>query len=78
MVATASVPVKHRLKALRQAHGLAIYGLAVRARCSPTTIGAVERWGYRPSVGVCERIAAALDVPVEAIWPELTPHDAEG
>ncbi len=51
MVATASVPVKHRLKALRQAHGLAIYGLAVRARCSPTTIGAVERWGYRPSVG---------------------------
>jgi DNA-binding XRE family transcriptional regulator len=76
MFATDAVPVTHRLRALRQARGLAIYGLAVRARCSPTTIGAVERWGYRPSVVVCERLAAALDVPVEVIWPELTPHDA--
>jgi DNA-binding XRE family transcriptional regulator len=77
MVATEPVPVKHRLRSLRQAHGLAIYGLAVRARCSPTTIGAAERWGYRPSIAVCTRIAAALDVRVEAIWPELTPHAAE-
>lgn len=78
MGTTGSVSVKHRLTSLRHAQGLAIYGLAVRARCSPTTIGAVERWGYRPSVGVCERIVAALDVPVETIWSELTPHDAEG
>jgi DNA-binding XRE family transcriptional regulator len=77
MVATVMVPVQHRLTSLRQAQGLAIYGLAVRARCSPTTIGAVERWGYRPSMAVCARIAAALDVPVEVIWPELTPHAAE-
>ena len=77
MVATVTVPVKHRLTSLRHAHGLAIYGLAVRARCSPTTIGAIERWGYRPSVAVCARIAAALDVRVEVIGPELTPHDAE-
>jgi hypothetical protein len=28
-------------------------------------------------MAVCARIAAALDVPVEVIWPELTPHAAE-
>jgi DNA-binding XRE family transcriptional regulator len=78
MGATGTVAVQHRLRALRRAQGLAIYGLAVRARCSPTTIGAVERWGYRPSTAVCARIAAALDVPVEVVWPELTPHAAEG
>jgi DNA-binding XRE family transcriptional regulator len=59
-----------RLRALRLERGLAIYGLAVRAQCSPTTLGAVERWGYRPSTAVCERIAAALEVSVEDIWPE--------
>jgi DNA-binding XRE family transcriptional regulator len=64
------VSMKHPLRALRQERRLAIYGLAARAQCSPTTIGAVERWGYRPSAAVCERLAAALDVPVEVIWPE--------
>jgi DNA-binding XRE family transcriptional regulator len=59
-----------RLRDLRQQRGLAIYGLAVRARCSPSTIGAAERWGYRPSSAVCDRIAAALEVTVEDIWPE--------
>jgi DNA-binding XRE family transcriptional regulator len=78
MSATDKVPEQHGLRSLRQARGLAIYGLAVRARCSPTTIGAVERWGYRPSAVVRRRLAAALEVPVEAIWPELATHDAEG
>ena len=59
-----------RMKALRVERGLAIYGLAVRARCSPTTIGAIERWGYRPSAAVCERLAAALGVTVADILPE--------
>jgi DNA-binding XRE family transcriptional regulator len=72
MFAAETVPTNNRLRSLRQARGWAIYGLAVRARCSPTTIGAAERWGYRPSVVVCERIAAALGVPVEAIWPAQT------
>jgi len=59
-----------RLKTLRLGRGLAIYGLAVRAQCSPTTIGAIERWGHQPSAAVCERIAAALQVTVAEIWPE--------
>jgi DNA-binding XRE family transcriptional regulator len=78
MRAAETVPTNNRLRSLRQARGWAIYGLAVRAGCSPTTIGAAERWGYRPSAAVCERIAVALDVPIEVIWPELTPHAAEG
>jgi lambda repressor-like predicted transcriptional regulator len=76
MQATDSITGSHPVKSLRLARGLAIYGLAVRARCSPTTIGAVERWGYRSSVPVCERIAAALEVLVEVIWPEQVTDDA--
>lgn len=29
----------------------------------------VERWGYLPSAPTRAKIAAALDVPVDAIWP---------
>ena len=70
MLVTETGSENTRLKTLRQQRGLAIYGLAVRAQCSPTTLTAVERWGYRPSAAVCERIAAALEVSVEDIWPE--------
>ena len=58
-----------RLRALRLARGLAGYGLAVHAKCSPSTIGAIERWGHRPSAAVCARIATALGVTVADIWP---------
>jgi DNA-binding XRE family transcriptional regulator len=77
MCAAETVPTNNRLRCLRQARGWAIYGLAVRARCSPTTIGAAERWGYRPSANVCQRIAEALGVPLETIWPEQGQDDAE-
>lgn len=70
MLVTETGSENTRLKTLRQQRGLATYGLAVRAKCSPTTLGAVERWGYRPSAAVCERIAAALEVGIEDIWPE--------
>jgi DNA-binding XRE family transcriptional regulator len=76
MFATEPIPTNTRLRSLRQARGWAIYGLAVRARCSPTTIGAAERWGYRPSAAVCQRIVAALEEPLEAIWPTQTPNEA--
>jgi DNA-binding XRE family transcriptional regulator len=60
----------NRLKELRQARGLPLWGLAVRAGTTATTLSAVERWGYEPSPELCQRIAAALEVSVEAIWPE--------
>jgi DNA-binding XRE family transcriptional regulator len=63
-------PVTHPLGDLRQARGLAIYGLATLAKCNPTTISAIERWRYHPRSDTCRRIAAALGVEVADIWPE--------
>jgi DNA-binding XRE family transcriptional regulator len=60
----------NRLKELRRAKGLPLWGLAVRAGTTATTLSAVERWGYQPSSDLCQRIAAALEVSVEQIWPE--------
>jgi DNA-binding XRE family transcriptional regulator len=70
MAAHLETPAKNHLKELRQARGLPLWGLAVRAGTTATTLSAVERWGYQPSSDLCQRIAAALGVPVEAIWPE--------
>ena len=75
--AVASAKGNH-LKAVRQAQKLSLWGLAARAGTSPSTLSAVEKWGYRPSADLRQRIAVALEVPVETIWPELTPHAAEG
>ena len=43
--------------------------MAARAGVSATTLSAVEKWGYVPSLGVRRRIANALGVDVLAIWP---------
>jgi len=64
-----SRPQTNNLKQLRLGKGLAQYGLAVMAGTSPTTIGAIERWGLRPSAPVCQRIAQALGVSEADIWP---------
>jgi DNA-binding XRE family transcriptional regulator len=62
--------VQNRLRALREARGLAQYGLAVLAHTSPTTILAIERYGHQPGYTVRERIAQALGVDVHDIWPK--------
>jgi DNA-binding XRE family transcriptional regulator len=69
---TSIAPVTHenRLKQLRRARGLAQYGLATLAQTSPSTIVAIERWGYVPSPAVRQRLAAALGVEVRDIWPD--------
>ena len=65
-------PVIHNnLRSLRQAQGLAQYGLAALARVSPTTIQAAEKWGYLPSRPVRQRLASALGVRPADIWPDL-------
>jgi DNA-binding XRE family transcriptional regulator len=61
--------VANRLRSLREARGLAQYGLAVLAQTSPTTILAIERYGHQPGFTVQERIAHALGVAVHDIWP---------
>jgi DNA-binding XRE family transcriptional regulator len=68
---------ENHLKAVRQAQKLSLWGLAARAGTSPSTLSAVEKWGYRPSAGLRQRIAVALEVPVETIWLEQGQDDAE-
>jgi transcriptional regulator with XRE-family HTH domain len=67
-----SAPVNgtNHLRRLRHARGLALYGLAALARVSPTTLSGIERWNYRPTARVRQRIAAALGVTERDIWPQ--------
>jgi lambda repressor-like predicted transcriptional regulator len=58
-----------QLRTIRRKHGLSLWGLAVRARTSPGTLSAIERWGYRPGTELQQRIATALGVAVTEIWP---------
>jgi hypothetical protein len=45
-------------------------GLAVQAKISTATLGAIERFGYVPSKERQERLAAVLGVGISDIWPE--------
>jgi lambda repressor-like predicted transcriptional regulator len=60
----------------RQRQGLSLWALAVRAGCSPTTLTAIEVHGFAPRVETKERIADALGVGVDELWPELGVADA--
>lgn len=60
----------NNLRNFRQAQGLTLYGLAALAGVSPTTLSAIEKWNYQPTVRVRERIVAALGVQVRDIWPD--------
>jgi lambda repressor-like predicted transcriptional regulator len=64
------------LKAVRHTQKLSLWGLATCAGTSPSTLSAVEKWGYRSSAALRQRIAAALGVPVETIWPEKDKDEA--
>jgi DNA-binding XRE family transcriptional regulator len=69
--------IHNNLKSLRQAKGLAQYGLAALAGVSPTTIQGAEKWGYLPSHPVRQRLATALGVRPVDIWPDLDPEVTE-
>jgi DNA-binding XRE family transcriptional regulator len=62
--------VRNRLRELRRGQRLPLWGLAVRAGTTPTTLSAIERWGYKPGADLCARIAAALKVSTHDIWTE--------
>ena len=68
--------IANRLREVRRAQGLALWGLAARAKASPAMLSAVEHHGYVPSAPVRERIATALGVAVADIWPN--PDDRPG
>jgi transcriptional regulator with XRE-family HTH domain len=65
--------VRDRLRQLRRAQGLPLYGLAVKASVSPTIVSMIERFDYVPGEPVRNRLAGALGVPPQLIWPDGEP-----
>jgi DNA-binding XRE family transcriptional regulator len=61
--------MRNNLKEIRQEQGLAILGVAVFAHTAPSTIVAIEKYGYVPGMSVKKRIASVLGVEVQSIWP---------
>lgn len=59
-----------RLRALRNARGLSVNELALRAGVSVGTVSQVERNKANPSVRILERLRQALDVPLSALLEE--------
>jgi len=60
----------NNLQRLRKDLGFAQQAVAVRAGVSPTLVVAIERYGYRPTAAVQQRIAAALGCSPSEVWPD--------
>ena len=57
------------LRALRTRLRLPIAAVAVRAKVGTATITMIERYGHEPRPETKERLARALGVEVQQIWP---------
>lgn len=66
----------NRLRELREARGLAGWGVATAARVSPSLVSAIERWNYLPKERTRRKIADALGVTERDIWPNLDAENA--
>jgi len=58
------------LKELREAAGLSRLRLAIRAGLHPTTYGKIEKGNHRCNRATAERIAEALGVEPESVFPD--------
>jgi len=58
-----------RLRDLRCQRGLSIRKLAADVGCSPSHISQFERGISEPSIGLLTTLAAALDVPMDTLFP---------
>ena len=56
-----------KLKRVREAKGLSQAALAQRARITREYVNKLEAGRYDPTVGVLQRLAKALGVPVTAL-----------
>jgi transcriptional regulator with XRE-family HTH domain len=66
-----------RVRELRHERGLTLKALGRSAGLSHPFLSQLERGLARPSVGSVERIAAALNVPVGALWAAPRPESVE-
>lgn len=64
------------LRALRTKMSLPIAAVAVRAKVGTATITMIERYGHEPRPETKERLARALGVDVEQIWPDANRSDS--
>jgi len=62
------LPVKNRLKELREAQGWSQGALADRLDVSRQTVNALETGRYDPSLPLAFRIARLFGAPIEAIF----------
>ena len=57
------------LRALRTQRKLSMAAIAVRAKVGTATLTMIERYGHEPRPETKERLARALGVDVQQIWP---------
>ncbi|MFN8543954.1 MAG: hypothetical protein U0807_07105 [Candidatus Binatia bacterium] len=60
--------VRNRLPAVLAACGMGWGDLGRRARLAPGVVRRLQTTHANPRLAVAERVAAALDLPVEALW----------
>jgi len=61
---------RNRLKEIRKEQGLTQMQLTVQTGVATSTISAIEKHSYQPTAEVKQRLADALSVSVDAIWPQ--------
>lgn len=66
--------LNHVRRHRRQLHDMTQQELADRVGVTRQTIVSIEKGSYNPSVGLALRLAAAFEVPVEALF-EIDPED---
>lgn len=62
------------LRSLRIEKGLSVHQLAQLAGTAAATISRIENGILHPKYELADRIAAALGVPVEVVFPRFTKH----
>lgn len=64
------------LRALRMENHLLLVQLALRAKVSEPWLCRIERGDKIPSVKTQRKLARALNVPVEQLWPQVEQQQA--
>ena len=71
-------PIINRLASLRQERGLSREELAEQLQIHPSTVVAMERGGYLPSLRLALRVSDIFEVPIEAIFFSPAPQELNG